>query len=53
MKKMLDLLSAEVAKAFAEAGYDEKYACVSLSNRASISVMVPWRQPKSTTRHRL
>ena len=24
MKKMLDLLSAEVAKAFAEAGYDEK-----------------------------
>lgn len=45
MKKMLDLLSAEVAKAFAEAGYDEKYARVSLSNRpgsvASISVMVP------------
>ena len=28
MKKILDLLSAEVAKAFAAAGYDEKYARV-------------------------
>ena len=36
MKKMLDLLSAEVAKAFAEAGYDEKYARVSLSNRPDL-----------------
>ena len=33
---MLDLLSAEVAKAFAEAGYDEKYARVSLSNRPDL-----------------
>ena len=36
MKKMLDLLSAEVAQAFAEAGYDEKYARVSLSNRPDL-----------------
>ena len=36
MKKMLDLLSAEVAKAFAKAGYDEKYARVSLSNRPDL-----------------
>ncbi len=36
MRKMLDLLSAEVAKAFAEAGYDEKYARVSLSNRPDL-----------------
>ena len=36
MKKMLDLLSAEVAKAFAEAGYDEKYTRVSLSNRPDL-----------------
>ena len=36
MKKMLDLLSAEVAKAFAAAGYDEKYARVSLSNRPDL-----------------
>ena len=36
MKKMLNLLSAEVAKAFAEAGYDEKYARVSLSNRPDL-----------------
>ena len=33
---MLDLLSAEVAKAFVEAGYDEKYARVSLSNRPDL-----------------
>ena len=33
---MLDLLSAEVAKAFAAAGYDEKYARVSLSNRPDL-----------------
>ena len=36
MKKMLDLLSAEVAKAFAAAGCDEKYARVSLSNRPDL-----------------
>ena len=36
MKKMLELLSAEVAKAFVEAGYDEKYARVSLSNRPDL-----------------
>ncbi|RHU83248.1 arginine--tRNA ligase [Clostridiaceae bacterium OM08-6BH] len=36
MKKILDLLSAEVAKAFAAAGYDEKYARVSISNRPDL-----------------
>ena len=36
MKKIMDLLSAEVAKAFAAAGYDEKYARVSISNRPDL-----------------
>ena len=36
MKKILDLLGAEVAKAFAAAGYDEKYARVSISNRPDL-----------------
>ena len=31
MKKILDLLSAEVAKAFAAAGSDENYARVAIS----------------------
>ena len=36
MEKLLDLLTQEMAKAFAEAGYDEKYARVSLSNRPDL-----------------
>ena len=36
MKKILDLLTQETAKAFAAAGYDEKYARVSLSNRPDL-----------------
>lgn len=36
MKKILDLITAEAAKAFAAAGYDEKYARVTLSNRPDL-----------------
>jgi arginyl-tRNA synthetase len=36
MKKILDLITAETAKAFAAAGYDEKYARVTLSNRPDL-----------------
>ena len=33
MKKMLDLITEEVTKAFTACGYDEKYAKVTLSER--------------------
>lgn len=36
MKKLLDLISQEVTKAFVECGYDEKYGKVSLSNRPDL-----------------
>ena len=36
MKKLLDLISIEVTKAFAEAGYEEKYGKVTLSNRPDL-----------------
>lgn len=36
MKKMLDLISAEVTKAFEANGYDEKYGKVTLSNRPDL-----------------
>ncbi|WP_075718838.1 arginine--tRNA ligase [Roseburia sp. 499] len=36
MKKMLDLISAEVTKAFEENGYDAKYGKVTLSNRPDL-----------------
>ena len=36
MTKLLDLISIEVTKAFAEAGFDEKYGKVSLSNRPDL-----------------
>lgn len=36
MKKILDCLSGELAKAFAEAGYDEKLAKVTVSNRPDL-----------------
>ena len=36
MKKLLGLLSEEVAKAFVECGYDEKYGKVTLSNRPDL-----------------
>ena len=36
MKKILDLISAEVTKAFTECGYDEKYGKVTLSNRPDL-----------------
>lgn len=36
MKKILDLITEEVTKAFAEAGYDSKYGKVTLSNRPDL-----------------
>ncbi len=36
MKKWIDLITEEVTKAFAEAGYDEKYGKVTLSNRPDL-----------------
>lgn len=36
MKKILDLITDEVTKAFTECGYDAKYAKVSLSNRPDL-----------------
>ena len=36
MKKILDLITGEMVRAFAEAGYDASYARVSLSNRPDL-----------------
>ncbi|MCR5651679.1 MAG: arginine--tRNA ligase [Lachnospiraceae bacterium] len=36
MKKILDILTNEVARAFESAGYDEKYAKVTVSNRPDL-----------------
>ncbi|MCC8150534.1 MAG: arginine--tRNA ligase [Lachnospiraceae bacterium] len=36
MEKILDLISAEVTKAFADAGYEEKFGKVTLSNRPDL-----------------
>ena len=36
MRKLLDLISEEVTKAFVECGYDEKYGRVTLSNRPDL-----------------
>ncbi len=36
MKKLIDLISEEVTKAFVECGYDEKYGRVTLSNRPDL-----------------
>ena len=36
MKKLLDLLSEELQAAFKQAGYDEKYGRVTISNRSDL-----------------
>ncbi len=36
MKKLIDLITEEVTKAFTDAGYDEKYGRVTLSNRPDL-----------------
>ena len=36
MKKILDIITEEMQKAFQEAGYDRKYARVTLSNRPDL-----------------
>ena len=36
MKKILEIITEEIAAAFKAAGYDEKYAKVTLSNRPDL-----------------
>ena len=36
MKKLINLISEKVTKAFVSAGYDEKYGKVTLSNRPDV-----------------
>ncbi len=36
MKKILDIITKEVTEAFREAGYEEKYGKVTLSNRPDL-----------------
>ena len=36
MKKIMDLIAEELAEAFEKAGYDRKYAKVTLSNRPDL-----------------
>ena len=36
MKKILDLITEEVTKAFVQAGYEEKYGKVTISNRPDL-----------------
>lgn len=55
MKKILDLISEEVVKAFEEAGYSADFAKVTLSTvliYVNISVMVHWQQQKPTKKLR-
>lgn len=43
MKGIIDVLQEEVKQAFEKAGYDGKYAKVTISNRpGSLSVPVQW-----------
>ena len=55
MKKLINLISEEVTKAFVSAGYDEKYGKVTLSNRTfvSSSVTEQWQRQKSISVHHL
>ena len=53
MKGIIDVLQEEVKQAFEKAGYDGKYAKVTISNRpifVSTSAMVhlPWQRIQST-----
>lgn len=36
MKKIIDLITGELAEAFVSAGYDKEYAKVTLSNRPDL-----------------
>ena len=36
MKKIIDLITKEAAKAFEECGYEEKYGMISVSNRPDL-----------------
>lgn len=55
MKKILDLISEEVVKAFEEAGYSADFAKVTLSNRPDLceyQCKVHWQQQKPTKKLR-
>ena len=56
MKKLINLISEEVTKAFVSAGYDEKYGKVTLQTDrtfVSSSVTEQWQQQKSISVHHL
>ena len=54
MKKLLDHITAEVTKAFVEAGYEEKFGRVTLSNRPDLCEFQCnelWLRQNSIKRH--
>ena len=56
MKKLLDNITAEVTKAFVEAGYEEKFGKVTLSNRPDLCEFQcngAWLLQNSIKKHRL
>ena len=51
MEKILDIISAKMQKAFADAGYDASFGRVTVSNRpicVNISATARWLPPSST-----
>ena len=56
MKKLIELITDEVTKAFVEAGYDEKYAKLHYQTdqiSVSISVTEQWQLQRNITAHNL
>ena len=56
MKKILDAISEEMRKAFAEAGYDEELGKVSLPTVRTFvntSATALWQAPRNITKRRL
>ena len=55
MKKILDIITDEMKKAFAANGYDENFAKVTLSNRrisANTSATARWQPQRHIKRNR-
>ena len=56
MNTIVEKITEQLQNAFAECGYDRKYAKVSLSNRricANISATVRWQRQRNTKKHLL
>lgn len=55
MKKILDLITAEITQAFVDCGYDAKYGNVTLLTDGSLRYVIQgqWQLQKSTKKHRL